>query len=281
MHISYSQFSRWTRCPYAWKLKYIDGIRLYSGSIHTVFGTAIHKTIQYYLTIMYADTVKKANELDLNLILKTNMMEAYRTDKERNNNSNFVSAEELSDLYNSGVEILKSFKSHRRKYYNTRYTNLIGVEVPINYEINPGLFFRGSLDVVIKDNDKVNIQDIKTSYRGWKKNKKDDFITRAQLILYREFYSKQYNVSKEDITIEFFILKKQIWEQSEWPQKRIQLYSPPSGKVTVNKVMKKLDNFVDCCFDGNIYKKECEYNKAKYKTMCKWCEYKGTTYCDR
>ena len=56
--ISYSQYAMWSSCPQKWKLTYVDKIRLGGPSIHTVFGSAFHDTIQWYLHIMFSDSVK-------------------------------------------------------------------------------------------------------------------------------------------------------------------------------------------------------------------------------
>ena len=37
--ISHSQFSAYNECNLKWKLRYIDKLSKFSGSIHTVFGT--------------------------------------------------------------------------------------------------------------------------------------------------------------------------------------------------------------------------------------------------
>ena len=44
--ISYSQLSTHMACPHKWSLMYRDGHKIPSFSINTVFGTAIHNTIQ-------------------------------------------------------------------------------------------------------------------------------------------------------------------------------------------------------------------------------------------
>ena len=55
--ISYSQFSMWSMCPQKWKLTYIDKHRMGGPSIHTVFGTSFHETIQWYLYVMFNNTI--------------------------------------------------------------------------------------------------------------------------------------------------------------------------------------------------------------------------------
>ena len=51
--VSYSQFSMWASCPHKWYLTYVENKQPYQASIHTVFGTAFHETIQDYITVMY------------------------------------------------------------------------------------------------------------------------------------------------------------------------------------------------------------------------------------
>ena len=50
-NISYSQYSQWATCPHRWKLLYIDDKREFAGNIHTLFGTAMHETLQEYTRI--------------------------------------------------------------------------------------------------------------------------------------------------------------------------------------------------------------------------------------
>ena len=75
--ISYSQWSMYERCPLNWKLAYIDGLAPFQSSIDTVFGTAFHETLQYYLTVLYTESVKKADLLPLPEILKNKLREEY------------------------------------------------------------------------------------------------------------------------------------------------------------------------------------------------------------
>ena len=66
--ISYSQYSVWATCPHQWYNSYVLNLNPYSNSIHTLFGTAMHETLQNYLTVMfensgaYADTMIKLDE---------------------------------------------------------------------------------------------------------------------------------------------------------------------------------------------------------------------------
>ena len=76
--ISYSQMSIFNGCPHRWKLQYKDKIKAFSSSIHTVFGTAIHESIQKYLDVMYSSSGAEADRLDLQTLFQENFVEEYK-----------------------------------------------------------------------------------------------------------------------------------------------------------------------------------------------------------
>ena len=59
--VSYSQYATWRACNYQWYLAYAQNNAVYSQSIHTVFGTAIHNTLQYYIDYIFNISGKKAD----------------------------------------------------------------------------------------------------------------------------------------------------------------------------------------------------------------------------
>jgi len=65
------------------------------------------------------------------------------------------------------------------------------------------------------------------------------------------FYSKQYNHPIDKIEVEYFIVKRKLWENAQFPQKRVQKFSPASGTVSMNKVAKRLNTFLDLAFDND------------------------------
>ena len=56
----------YNECPKRWKLNYVDKLQIFESNIYLVFGTAMHEVIQTYLEVMYNDSVKNADLLDLN-----------------------------------------------------------------------------------------------------------------------------------------------------------------------------------------------------------------------
>ena len=108
--------------------------------------------------------------------------------------------------------------------------------------------------------------------------KKDENKTQ-QLLLYKQFYSKQYNHPIDKIEVEYFIVKRKLWENAMFPQKRVQKFSPASGTVSMNKVAKRLDVFLNNAFteDGE-HSTDLIYANPSKKS-CRFCEFKNTEYC--
>ena len=140
----------------------------------------------------------------------------------------------------------------------------------------------GYLDIVILDEitNTLKIYDIKTSTMGWNKWAKKDENKTQQLLLYKQFYSKQYNHPIDKIEVEYFIVKRKLWEYAMFPQKRVQKFSPASGKPSMNKVAKRLDTFLELAFDDEGNKIPDNIVATPSKKSCRWCEFKGTRYCN-
>lgn len=277
--ISYSQFSMYSRCPKNWELAYARKLRTYSPSIHTAFGTAFHETLQHYLTVGFEESFKKADEIDLNLLLKEKIAEVYKGDVE-NNGEHFSTPEQLLEFWLDGCAILNWFKKRRSLYFSSRQYNLLGIEVPLLTPVDDSeVHMYSFLDLVLYDKKmrRVKILDIKTSGRGWTKYDKSDEIKKSQVLIYKHFFSKEYGIPYEDIEVEFFIVKRKLLEDSEFPQKRIQEFSPAQGKIVINKVLKRIDSFVSSCFnpDGS-YNLDRHYYaiEGEKKKNCTFCEFK-------
>ena len=279
--ISYSQLSMYSECPKKWKLNYIDKLRVSEPSIYLLFGTAMHEVIQKYLDVMYKYTAKRANQLNLERILQEKMIEQFNIDKE-NYGKEPCTNEQLKEFFQDGCDILDFFKKHRADYFSKKGYELIGCEVPVEMNLQKQLTWVGYLDIVIKDtvHDRIRIYDIKTSTMGWNKWMKADDNKTQQLLLYKQFYSKQYNHPIDRIDVEYFIVKRRLYENAKFPQKRVQKFIPASGTVSMNKVAKKLTKFIGEAFNEDGTHTKNELPPTPSKKSCKWCEFKGTEYCD-
>tara|TARA_Y100001938_G_C8087202_1_gene432789 strand:+ start:1162 stop:1998 length:837 start_codon:yes stop_codon:yes gene_type:complete len=262
--ISYSQYSLWKHCPYQWKLQYVDGQREYTDSIHTLFGTSMHEVVQTFLTVMYNDTVKLAEQLPLEDMLRTRMRRNFERIVESNHGEMFCTEKDMVEFYTHGIQILDFFKKRRGQYFSKKGYELLGIEVPLSYELPNNLKFVGYIDLVIRDTfrDVIKIYDIKTSTVGWNKYMKADSNKTDQLLLYKQFYSKQFNHPVEKIEVEYFILKRKLYENLDFPQKRVQKFSPANGKPSMNKMIKRFSEFIDSTYDENGEFKDVTYEKC-------------------
>ena len=278
--ISYSQLSMFSECPQRWKLNYIDKLRVFESNIHLIFGTAMHEVIQTWLEVMYHDSIKNANKLNLEQRLHDKLIEGFKKAKEEDGKEP-CTLEQLKEFFQDGVDILDFVKKRIADYFSKRGYKLIGCEVPIQVDLKKNVKIVGYLDLVILDefHNTIKIYDIKTSTQGWNKWMKKDENKTQQLLLYKQFYAKQYNHPIDKIEVEYFIVKRKLWENAQFPQKRVQKFSPASGTVSMNKVAKRLNTFLDLAFDDEGSKISENIIPTPSKKSCKWCEFRKTEHC--
>lgn len=283
--VSYSQFSTWKQCPHKWKLQNVDKLKQPS-NMHLVFGNAIHTTIQHYLKIMFEQSATAADRENLIEFFETNLRSEYKKCVEQNNNVHFSNAEELAEFYGDGEAILDYFKKKRGKYFSKRNTYLVGIEFPLflsPHEEYPNVKFKGFIDLIFynSNTDTLQIFDIKTSTRGWKdKDKKDDTKT-SQILLYKEYFSRLFNWDVDKIEVEFFIVKRKIWEESEFTIPRIQEFIPASGKIKRSKSITEFRSFIEDCFtkEGKLLNKEF---LKQVGPLCNWCPFNNdSSLCNK
>ena len=135
-NISYSQMSIFRGCPHRWKLQYKDKIKPFSSSIHTVFGTAVHETVQEYLNVMYNQAGTIADKMNLEDDFQTNFINEYQKQYKANNNQHFSTPVEMREFFEDGVGILNWFRKKKSAYFSKRGWWLVGCEMPITVAPN-------------------------------------------------------------------------------------------------------------------------------------------------
>jgi hypothetical protein len=118
--ISYSQFSVFAHCPRKWSLQYRDGHYTSESSIHMTFGTALHETLQHYITTIYNVSGAEADRINLEEYFYDKLGEIYRKDLKSNKNVHFTNPEELNEFYEDGLEIIRFIKKKRGGYFGKR-----------------------------------------------------------------------------------------------------------------------------------------------------------------
>ena len=238
------------------------------------------QTLQHYLTIMYEKSVKDADAIDLNAMLKQHMYDLYKEAVSKMDN-HFSTKFEMNEFYDDGVAIIDWFKRKRPQLFSSKDEELIGIEVPIYHPVdehNDNIMMLGYLDIVTRDKrtGRVSIIDLKTSTAGWNKYQKADKTKTSQLVLYKKYFADQYGFDVEKIDIKYMIMKRKLIEGAMFPQKRITEFMPASGKPTRNKLASSIKSFVDLNFnpDGDYIDKPHVAVAGKNNKNCKWCEFK-------
>lgn len=276
--ISYSQLSIYNNCPWSWKLRYIDKIFSDFGNIYTLFGSAIHTVIQEYITKLFTDSPKAANAIDLHARLSEEMKDEYITLRSQSKHPDTITnKEEMMKFYLEGCDILDYLQLHRNEYFDRKNDKLLGVELPLLVETDShnNIMFNGFIDLAFAtpSTGRIKIVDIKTSTKGWHDYKKKDFNTVAQLLLYKKYYAKRYNVDINMIDIEYFIVKRQLLTDCEYAQKRIQRFVPANGTPSINKAEKLITEFVKNFDENGKVMLDRHYVKCGGRS-CTFCEYK-------
>jgi len=282
-HISYSQLKLYLSCNLQWANTYIRKLSPFTDNIYTIFGTAMHETVEAWIKVIYEESAVKANRMELKKILKAELTKEYLKCKEKRGGEDFLTSEELYHFWKEGAEILDFLMKKRGKYFKKKGIKLLGIEDGLEGILHNNIKFQGIMDIVLEDTvrDKIIIIDLKTSTHSWGNWKKKDDLIRMQLVLYKYFYAQQFNVDISKIEVQYFIMKRKIYENSDFPQPRAQVFSPPSGKPTVNKFVRWMNDFVT-----DVFTPEGEYIDKVYpitgnEKNCRFCPFKNTEHCPR
>ena len=80
-----------------------------------------------------------------------------------------------------------------------------------------------------------------------------------QLVLYKKFFNEQYGIPLENIEVEFFIVRRKVWENSDYPIHRVQLHKPAAGRNKLRKADRILEDFITECFTPKGKHQEKDY----------------------
>jgi len=274
--VSYSQYSIYKQCNFRWYLNYVKKQRVFKPTIHLIFGTSFHETIQEYLRLLYEESVKKSEEFDYETYLKERMVANYKEELEKNKQEHFVKKEEFGEFIQDGINIMSWVKKNRKVYFSTKKIKLVGIEVPMEQYIVqdiPNVIMQGYIDIIFYDQDlkKYVIVDFKTSTSGWKESDKKDEIKLSQLLLYKHFYSRALKITPEEVEVMFVVLKRRPFISEDFPTRWIQEIKPAQGKAKLKKAVEEFESFVRDCFTADAKYREKEYQKNI--NSCRFCEF--------
>ena len=115
--------------------------------------------------------------------------------------------------------------------------------------------------------------DIKTSTSGWRDAQKKNPNLTAQVILYKEFFAKQFGIDKDKIEVEFFIVKRRVPAEAEFAsmQKRVQEFRPNAGPRKTKQIITSMNKFIDEVIDENGEYIDKDYKCTNPFGKCEHC----------
>jgi CRISPR/Cas system-associated exonuclease Cas4 (RecB family) len=272
----------WSDCPRQWKLTYVDKVLPGEDSIHSVFGSAMHDTIQQWLDILFNKSKLIARTMDLSDPLKDNLIKRFgQSIVEENGQKLFVCDKQtLMEFYDDGCKILKYLQSHVDKFFPTVEWSLEGVEIPLILKVRDKLQFRGYIDIILrhKVTGVIKIIDLKTSTKGWNKWAKKDKSKTNQILLYKRYYAEKFGVDENIIGVEFLILKRKLFEGTPYAIPRVSPFVPAHKKASVKTAIDEFEAFLD---EASVIYAEpsAEVKATPSKSACRFCPYNKTEHC--
>lgn len=136
---------------------------------------------------------------------------------------------------------------------------------------NRDLNFKGYIDAIIKCKDsrgkeKYWILDWKTAGAwGWRRDKKQDILMTAQLILYKHYWSRKHGIPLTDIRCGFILLKR-----GGKLGKICELVPVSVGPKSLERANKIVGNMISAVRRGLF---------LKNRNSCKYCDFLDTPHC--
>ena len=259
-------------------LDFVKGLRTFEDNVSTCFGTSMHEAVQIYIETLYKKSYKEAELHDLNDIFQKAFNRELKDKKVE------IDKKSYKEYCEDANNIIVAFTNmtNRIKHFPSGKYEFIGVEDEIIMPIKNNVDFICYIDIILKEKStgRYRIIDIKTSTSGWNHYQKDNEAKTSQILLYKAFFSRKYNVDIDMIDVEFFILRRKLWENYAYPQSRIQTFVPKNNQPSVARALNKFAEFVGECFtpEGKFVETPEIYikNPGKAYKNCRWCPHKNT-----
>ena len=272
-HVSYSEVKNWKECPWKHKLLYIDKLGQDIASPYLDYGTAIHECCESFLKTGVMDPQPAIDAIET-------AWEAHGFDEEafvkrRQSEARSQGWTYKHDPVENWIQWAKDTLSEVSGFLDTQFPGweCVSAEEPLYESIkdNEGVTFKGYIDVVLKAKNKRGqvkywILDWKTaSPRGWHRQKKQDFLTLAQIALYKSYWAEKNNIPLKDVKTGFILLKRGTSGSNV-----CSLFEVSTGPKTLDKANKMVNNMIWGLHKGIT---------LKNRQSCRFCEFKNTPAC--
>tara|TARA_B100000674_G_C37958728_1_gene970947 strand:- start:1970 stop:2827 length:858 start_codon:yes stop_codon:yes gene_type:complete len=265
-HISFSEVKCWKECSWRHKLLYVDKVDVFEPSPFLDFGTAVHEGCESLLESKTIDREKILKDV-VDAWEKHGFGEPEWYEKQPGWYKH-APVEEWCEWATNMWNDVPGFLDETFPSWET-----VKAEEELREDIeNSDVKFKGFIDAIIKVPKKRGqgfeywILDWKTAQSyGWKRQKKQDILMTAQLILYKHFWSKKHDIPLKDIRCGFILLKR-----GAKPGNVCELVKVSAGPKSIDRALKIMRSMI------KSVKKQ--FN-LKNRNSCTFCDFKDTEYC--
>jgi hypothetical protein len=265
-HVSFSEIKCWKECSWRHKLTHIDKVDMFEPSPYLDFGTSVHEGCE---SLLETRSVNKD-------LLLSNIRSAW--EKNGFDNPDWYKKQPswykhvpVSEWCNWAENMWNEIPDFLDKTFPN--WEVVKAEEELYEKISrKSMNFKGFIDAVIKVPKKNGdgyiywILDWKTAGAyGWRREKKQDILMTAQLILYKHFWARKHNIELKDIRCGFVLLKR-----GGKLGKICELVTVSVGPKTLSRGIKMMNNMISSV-SNNIF--------LKNRDSCRYCSFKDTEYC--
>lgn len=259
-YISFSQVELFNECSWRWKLRYINKIKL--SNIFLVFGNSVHETIEYAIN-------NKNEKIDYKKKFQERWNEnfsAFLTEeyvKKESKKKSFIDT--CKHMYKNGpILCQEAAESIAVKFPGWE---ILFVELPLQEQLSEEddlYYYIGKIDLVLTNGERIIIIDWKTASWGWDARKRGDKMKHYQLMLYKHFYAKKFDIDVDLIDCYFSLVKRTAKKD------RIEFILVEGGPKKIKNSLNIVNNVV-----YNIRKEKY----IKNFQSCKFCPFRKTEHC--
>lgn len=311
-HVSYSEIYDHLSCSHRHKLKHIDKLGTFTGSLHTEFGTAIHDTLEEFIR----GEIKITEEVITGAQTKFRE-QCVRLNKEaagRVPPGELISAKDIEDFASQMPDMLNQVPG----FLDVQFPGWSGFAAEMNiFESIDGQVnkhFKGFIDAVIQvprkprkasapskgtgnrsimrvsslrltepakglleEGEESEVEpdikisplgekydywiiDHKTCSWGWDASKKRDYQKQLQLMLYKHFFCKMFNLNLDRVKCGFLLLKRTPRKGGE----RCELVKVSVGPKSQAKAVNTIHTMLNSVMSGRV---------LKNRNSCRFCEF--------
>jgi ATP-dependent exoDNAse (exonuclease V) beta subunit len=264
-HISYSSYTKFKKCPHQYRLVKIDKVPHQTATVHSVFGNAIHETIQFNIEgkILKDEMYSHFNNYFLCKMDEVREQEKLFPPKDANKKEDSIEAFQLQ----AKAILEETIPALYKKFGND--LEIVEAEHELYEDLGldgvPMKKFKGFIDLIFRTSDgRTVILDWKTTTSGWMPRKRTDTQTTYQLALYKHFYCRKTGIDPTTVDCYFALLKRR------GNKNRVEFVEVKVGLQKMKNAVESVENVVQMIGKG-FY--------PKNRMSCTYCDFKRKEHC--